>query len=280
LTHRSTFVPTLVRALFPNLTRARVGGWCAGIGLTATLLWLTPLSPTALGHADAALGVGSPETAAARYDRVAAVNPFPWVRQEALYRGAMVRAVDLDEPALARQRLQRLAEYDLPPARMAEVQETIGQLLRDRESRPADAARAFLAAYEAAPDDQRAPIRLMAAARARGEAGEHESAAELWAKVAKAWPERAGEADLARGELALAAGDPKTALAYFEAAQPELHASDQIAMARLGAATCLERLGDLEGALAEFDGVADVPPDIVKSRTESLRARMSSGGSL
>jgi hypothetical protein len=51
-------------------------------------------------------------------------------------------------------------------------------------------------------------------------------------------------------------------------------------MARLGAATCLERLGDLEGVLAEFDGVADVPPDIVKSRTESLRARMSSGGSL
>ncbi len=254
-------------------------GGSAGVALVAVLMWLSPLSPTALGHADAALGLGSPEVAAARYDRVALVNPFPWIRQEALYRGAMVRAVDLDEPALARERLERLATYELLPERRAEVEEQIGQLLRDRENEPASAAAAFLDAYEAAPQAARAPDRLVAAARSKGDSGQLAEAGALWDRIAAEWPARACEASLARGELSLAGDDAQAALKSFEAAAKLAKSADQLALARLGSATCLERLGDLEGALAEIDG-ADLPGDIVRTRTESLRARMGAGGPL
>jgi tetratricopeptide (TPR) repeat protein len=271
-------LPTLLAAVFPGVTRRRVMGFAGLAALTTLLMWASPFSPTALGQADAALGLGSPEIAAARYDRIAAVNPFPWVRDEALYRGAMVYAFDLNDPIEARHRLEKLARHGPEDVLYAQIEEQIGQLLLRGEARPDEASRAFLAAYEAAPHDAAASGRLVAAARARREAGDLAEADKLWKRVAARFPELQVDALIARAELALAHDDAEAALALYETAVPAATTPDQVALSRLGAATCLERLGNIEAALAEID-TADVPADVRESRAKALRARLGASAS-
>lgn len=270
---RRGLLPSLLAALFPEATRARITGTAVGLGVLAVLVWASPLSPVGPGMADAFLGLGSPQLAALQYDQAARLNPFPWIRAEALEDAAMVWAVDLARPTEARRRLERLVTMLEPGPRQADVFERIGKLYLDGEHDPEAAAIRFAQASAAAPDHARAAARLMLSARARGEAGDIEGAIELWEHVAERWPGRRAEATLARAELTLAKGDAQGALALYEQAQRVAAREDERAIARLGVTTCLERLGSLEDALAELDA-ADLPPEVREARADGIRARL------
>lgn len=270
--HRSKFVPALVGALFPGIAPGRLAGWTAGVSLIAILLWLSPMSPTALGHADASLGMGNPERAVARYERVARLNPVAWIRAEALYRAGMVYAVDLDEPAKAREHFEQAVSLFPEHERAAEIHERVGQI-RLSEHRPEAAWRAFMAAYEVNPDDPRASERLREAARARGEAGDRAGAEALWDRIAVEFPEHRTRALVAKAALRLASDNPEGALPLYEQVAEQATDPNVIAVARLGAATCLERLGSLEEAMAELDE-ADLPEGVRESRRKSLNERL------
>jgi tetratricopeptide (TPR) repeat protein len=274
--HRPKFLNHLAHVLFPGSTPGRLAAIGVGSFVGALVLWTTPLSPSAVGRADAALGLGDPGLAVERYDAVARWNPLPWQREEALYRSAMVHAVDLHDGEGARVRLEELVREHPGSSRLAEVYDTIGQLTLDVDHRPEDAARAFLGAYEADPIHALAAGRLMAAARARSEGGDVEGAADLWDRVQKRFPKLRGQALLAQAELLLASSDAEGALPLYELAGQVSDNADQKAVARLGAAACMERLGDLEGAIAEIDS-SDLPQGVREERTQRLKARLAAG---
>lgn len=269
---------TLLEALFPGVSRRHVALASALLAALAVALFAAPFSPAALGRADAALGDGDAELAAARYDAVASWSFRNATREEALYRAALVYAVDLHDLKSARARLDRLAAMPLPAVRKAEVEEQLGHV-RLADGRPGAAARAFLYAYEAVPQAPQAADRLAAAARAREAAGDDAGADALWQRLGDAIPAARADALIARGELALAKGDTKKALARFEAVSDAEPSGPQRSAARLGVSTCLEHLGDFEGALAEIDA-SDLPQDVRDRRTDSLRARLAVGGQL
>lgn len=268
---------SLVDLLIPHRHRRAWAAVAVLLTVGAGVLWASPASPTALSRADAALGRGDASAAARVYDAVALHSPWPAARTEALYRGALVYARDLGDTETARRRLHILVEQG-DSARAADGWEEIGHLRLDEEQ-PRAAARAFRNAWEVAPQDPRAGARLALAARARTDAGDLESADRLWMEVATANPDMRGHALLARAEIHLADGDAEAALGLYEEASRTLHDWDQLTVARLGMVTCLERLGDLEGALATIDGV-DLPADVIEARRAGLRARQSLQGEL
>lgn len=276
MANRPKIFHLIFRALFPGSTPGRVAVIAFGAFVTVLLVWTTPMSPAALGRADAALGLGDPRQAAERYDAVAAFNLMPSIREEALYRASMVYAVDLRDPVEARKRLERLLRKSPEGERLAEVYDTIGHLAIEVERRPDAAARAFLGAYEAAPRHPRGAERLTAAARARGEAGDTEGAADLWDLAQKRFPELRTQALLAHGELRLSVGDAEGALPLYILATESAQEAGQKAVARLGAAACMERLGNLEGAISELDA-SDLPSEVRITRTGRLRARLRAG---
>jgi len=246
-------------------------------GLTA-LLWVSPASPAALGRADAMLGRGELPDAAQAYDAIAMDSPWARTRQEALYRGALVYALDLGDTDTARRRLHRLVELG-DPVRAADGWEQIGHL-RLGEQHPRAAGRAFHSAWEVAPDAPRAADRLAWAARARGEAGDTKVADRLWQDLAAGYPDHRGAALLGRAEIALGDGNPEAALSLYEDASSSLSDNDLLPVAHLGISACLERLGDLDGALAAIEA-GDLPADVFASRRQSLRTRSAaSNGNL
>lgn len=246
--------------------------WFAAIVLPAVLgvVWLAPVSPAALSRADVALGAGEPVRAAMVYDRVAAWTPIQGVRKRALERGAAVYSAELNDPAAARMRLQSLLEEDLDPRTYAEIQARIGALLL-RERRPIRAAKAYQKSVEADPDALDAARRMARAARALGDAGYHHKAMGLWSDLLAEHPPWRGRANLGRAELHLASGEVGAALPLYE--DVVIHGTaDEQAAARLGVSVCLEKLGDLDQAIAAIDG-AELPEDVRQSRANALMAR-------
>lgn len=276
--HVSKPADTLLDLILPRHHR---GAWAlvgATIVLLTGLLWLSPASPAALGRADAMLGRGDADRAAKIYDAVAVQNPWPASREEALYRGALVYALDLGDTDTARKRLHRLVEMG-EPIRAADGWEQIGHL-RLSEDQPRAASRAFRNAWEVAPEAPRASKRLQWAARSRYEAGDVRAADRTWRELAEAYPDRRGFALLARAELRLAEGDAEAALSLYEQATEALVDPHQLAVAHLGVSACLERLGDLDGALAAIE-IGDLPADVLEVRRQSLRTRSAlSNGAL
>lgn len=268
---------SLLDLLIPHRHRRLWAGVAVLLAVGAVVLWASPASPTALSRADALIGQGDAPSAARVYDAIALHSPWRGARTEALYRGALVYARDLGDTDTARTRLHILVEQG-DSARAAAAWEEIGHLRLD-EGQPRAAARAFRNAAEVAPEQSRAGQRLALAARARTEAGDLQSADRLWVEVAAVAPALRGQALLARAEIHLGDGDAEAALGLYEEASRTLHDWDQLTVARLGMVTCLERLGDLEGALATID-VVDLPSDVIEARRAGLRARQSLQGQL
>jgi tetratricopeptide (TPR) repeat protein len=85
-------------------------------------------------------------------------------------------------------------------------------------------------------------------------------------------PEDLGLSELGLANVALSNGDVEGALKYYENSSSHAFDSDVASVASLGAATCLERLGNLDEALAELDA-ADLPDDVRASRAARIKAR-------
>ena len=273
LAGRSPKPARLLAVVLPFQVRGLVVAAAVALGMAG--LATTPVSPLALGRADAALGRGDAELAAARYDAIASWSPLRSTRQLALRRAATVWSVELGDRGAARTRLERLARSGLDGAVLAEIREEIANLLVD-ERQLAEAARLYQAAWEADPASPDAPDRLIRAAHALDESGDRAAADAVWDLVAAAWPAHRSRAELGRAESCLAAGDVQGALGRYRAAVHHAEDPQLAAVAQLGVATCLERLGDLDEAMAAIDA-ADLPEDVRASRSRSLSTRERSG---
>jgi len=261
---------SLIQLLFPRASRA---GWVLGaLGLLALVVvfWWSPVSPVAIGQADALLGQGDASAAAQAYDRVAAHSPWRRVRQEALYKGALVYALELRDAEGSRERLTRLVRSG-QTHRTADAWQAIGHLRLDQGDMRA-AAQAFENAWAADSASPRAVDRLELCARARAEGGQILAAERIWKRVERDYVERSATALLARAELRLAEGDADGALALYQRAEKAAVDLNVASVARLGAATCLERMGDLDQALAAIDSL-DLPDELLEARRQGILAR-------
>lgn len=232
----------------------------------------SPISPVALDAGDIALGQGHPVRALEHYDRVARSTPFITIEKAALERAVRVATVDLQDPAEARIRLRRLARAF--PEEAAQAHERIGDLRLHAERLPELAAESYMRSFKLDQDDPEAPSRLMKAARARSEADQLTEARILWNRAATSFPEARVPALLGLAEAQLASNDAQAALDTYEEAERLTVDPTLSSYAALGAAACLERLGNLDGALAELD-LADLPEDVFTSRRQALIERQA-----
>ncbi len=263
-----------------------VSGWLAIVGvpalasacvtaLIAGALLLTPASPLAMGRADALLGRGMPADAAAAYEAIGATSPFLSLRQQAMRRAARVYELELDDPGRAATALRSVLSFGVTATERAEIQEQLAELHLARHDGRA-AANAYRLAYEADPD---VADRLVRAAEVRADREEFHRARKLWLRLRDEHPERSARANLGLGEISLAQGHPAKALGPFRKASGSSD-PDLAKAARLGMATCYERLGELDGAMAELD-LADLPDDVRSRRQTALlqRREVQSGSS-
>jgi len=240
-------------------------------------LWLAPVSPLALWRADAALSSGDALSAVEQYDAIAEYNPIDSLRRDALYRGAMVWSVDLRDAREARLRWQAYADLAPDNLQASEAFEQIGRLYLAEQS-PQEAARLYRLAYEVAPDDPRGVDRLQSAARALEASGQADAALETWEQVFAISTEHRSVALMRQAEIRLSLGDPTEALSLYDRAVTLAMDDHQDALARLGVASCLERLGNLDEAIAELDQT-DLSGDARDRRMKGLRARRQGGDS-
>lgn len=261
---------SLIQLLFPKASRAGWGLGMVGLAILAVVLWMSPMSPVAIGRADALLGQGDAPAAALAYDAVAAHSPWRSARREALYKGALVHALELHDAEGSRKRLRALVRSgDI--RRAAGAWQAIGHL-RLAEGRIRAAAQAFENAWAADPGSPMAADRLELCARAHAEAGQTLSAGRVWERVEREYPERAASALLARAELRLGDGDAEEALELYQRAEEAAEDPAVAAVARLGAATCHERMGELGQALAAIDTL-DLPEELLEARRQGILAR-------
>lgn len=228
-------------------------------------------SPLALHVADNMAGRGNVVAAVDRYDAIADTTPSAWMRRQALWTAGNLLEVELRDPIAARRRFRTLSLDEEAPRR-ATALERVGRILQHDERRPEAAARAYEDAWRVAPEAERAGQRLYRAALAYQEAGSSELALAAWEELELGYPELRGRAYIGRAALYLTLDDEAAALAAYRDA---LEGDDEAvhAAARLGSATCLERLGNLDEALAELDA-ADLPEGVRDARAGTIRARL------
>ena len=241
-----------------------------GLALTLMGLWWSPVSPVALSRADVALGAGQPTLAVARYDAVARWTPVRSWRHRALDRAARVLSSELNDPSGARIRTRRLLAEQRTAQGRAETLARMAHLFQ-LEGRSTRAATEWLSAVDFAPTHPQAAQWWAKAAASLADAGKIHRASKQWEALLRAHPERRVEANLARARLALADGRTADALPLFDDVVRHGSASEQAA-GRLGASICLERLGDLDEALAAMDQ-ASLPDTVRESREHVLKQR-------
>ncbi|MCB9664846.1 MAG: tetratricopeptide repeat protein [Alphaproteobacteria bacterium] len=251
----------------------RVVLWAGCLATVVGVLWRTPISPVAVDRGDVLYGNGHVRDAVVHWNQVGHWHPLRGVRVRALQRAATVAAVDLGDHGLAREALRTLIEDDgVAGVVRADAWERLGHLEWTGFDDGEAAASAFELAWRAAPEDHRAGERLVQAARARTDASPVNEALKAWERVASRVPADRALARLAQGALLLASGDEAAALQAYDDA---LTSSEDPALqqaARLGAATCKERLGDLEAALADLDA-AELPTGVALERGRRMAER-------
>jgi tetratricopeptide (TPR) repeat protein len=157
-------------------------------------------------------------------------------------------------------------------ARRAALLENIGELLL-QEGLAEGAAARFEAAADAATDPVIAGRQRLRAARVLVDDDRYKAAEALFRRVSRDVPALTGEAELGRAELRLREGKVEQALGLFERAAQHTFDPDLASVARLGRTVCLERLGDLESALAELEQDDMLPEEIAEERAGQLRSR-------
>jgi tetratricopeptide (TPR) repeat protein len=222
------------------------------------------------------LGHGSPLAATELYDAIAHTNPLPHIRAQALERSALTWSVELGMPQEARIRLEELLHEEMTDPQRADLLDRVGELLI-LEGHVLEAARRLREAHDIAPEMAGASERLARAARAAASGGDLDLAARLWRRLGDAHPEERARSELGLANVALSKGDMEVALQAFEAASKfagdlAVGGHEVASVASLGSATCLERLGELDEALAELDE-ADLPSEVVERRAARIRAR-------
>lgn len=240
--------------------------------LVAGALFVAPASPLAMGVSEADLGLGSAADAAEAMMQLGRTSPRADLQRAALERAAQIYALELQDPRSAQQALKLVLATLVPDASgdrkdEARLRERIAELML-QERNVADAAQQYKRAWLADPSR---PELLARAGDLQASIGNSLAARQHYRELRKVAPEWAARANLGLGEVALTEGNATAALRPFQNALRG--GSDEIgAAARLGLAACYERLGELEGALAELERT-DLPDSVRERRKAALRKR-------
>lgn len=255
------------------------GSWLRRLGVvvvTCTLVastWWAPFSPMAMERAHTLYGMGDVSEAAHHLSRVGRWHPLASVRVAANLEAATIATADLKDPETARLHLRRVLGNGAADLRtQTHAWTRLGDLERHAFDAPEAAAVAYETAWRLDPNAPEADERLVAAARARAEAGDVEAAITAWSRVAKHLPGEQARALVNQGSLHLAAGDEFGALEAYEAAIEVADDDTVRQVARLGAAACKERMGRIDDALSDIAD-ADLPDDVAAERLRRLEER-------
>ena len=262
----------LVRQHLRSLARGVIPG--VAVVVIGVFASVGPWSPLALTWADALSSYGNAQAAGAAYRVVAHMGVTESIRERAAFRVAMSTAVARDEPERAVRALSTYARvYPRGPGR-GEALARLAELYSRELEAPLRAARAWRLATEADPKNPSAPDWLLDAAAALEGAGKDRRARALREQLARAYPEHAPDAWLASARMLLERGDSAGAYEIYQRVATSTYAGELRSLGRLGMSVCLERSGDLEGALAELDEASDgLPEDVWRQRRDRVRDR-------
>ena len=97
-------------------------------------------------------------------------------------------------------------------------------------------------------------------------------ALQAWERVAEHIPSARGLARVNQASLLLAEGEVQDALSAYEQAASSTDDATLIQVAKMGAATCKERLGEVDAALEDLDD-ANLPSSVATERQRRLEER-------
>ncbi len=245
--HRS---PSATRRRYPELrylSRSLSGVAVAAVGLVAW--WWSPLSPVALERpADLAIA-GQIDEAADAYEVLARGWGPASVREEALWRSAMLRSI---EPGFSRRAVALLEEFEQtwPQSRhRPQVLAYLAQASLTHNRDPLKAASLWSEAAATGPSDPEASRWLLDAGLAYSRAG-RDAEAERSLCAATTDPDRAVTAWLALARHQLDA-HPEEAYAAYTSALDAAGSGPKASLARIGRDVALDRLEDRWSDLAD-----------------------------
>ena len=225
------------------------------------------MSPLALWGAELLNQVDSPEQAAVHYDRIARYG-LPQLRLTALERSARTHSLVLKRPSEARERLVQRLRFAENDVERASLYAEVGATWR-AERNLQQASTAYRTAWRLDPTQL---AYGMTAAELHFGRGEYAHARSLWKRIGAAHPDMIARMHVELGRCDLAQGYAEAALTRFEQAVSTAPSDDLEAAGRLGIASALERLGNLEDALSEID-LADLPSSAYEARRTGLSER-------
>lgn len=247
----------------------------AGVLLVGGGVWYSPVSPVALELADARINSAEVQTVIERYEKIARYHWSEETRTIALKRASQLCELnDRDVDGL-----QRLYELATTSNQLANLEAQIG-LLYIEQGHYSKGALWFERAERSEPEAPEAGARLLLAAQARFESNQLAKAEKLYLLVWRKYPKLGAEADIGLAELLLSTGRARSAQKYFKRAADGAGESSLKALAQFGVATCLERMGRLDEALAEMNEVSDFPENVLDERIEGIRAHQAEYGGL
>jgi tetratricopeptide (TPR) repeat protein len=258
----------VLRLLFPHLSWLGAGSlliWGSAIGVALTLAH--PSSPASWS---VLAGPADQHTPAATPISIEWGSTSP--QADALWRAALLATTNGGSTKRALNLLDQLLREHPASPRAPDARARRAMLL-DRQGSP-DAAAAWQAAAEAAPEHPRAGRWWLAAADHYSASGRVLTAQEAY-EAATAYPSEAAVAWVAIGRLTLA-HDPAAAHAAFSSAASAAQRPSTLRLARLGTATALERLEGPEAALAEVDDI--IASEGTDPSLERRRDRLRNGG--
>jgi tetratricopeptide (TPR) repeat protein len=262
--------------LSDTLSVSRRSSWVWGcvvgfVALGAALIVL-PSSPLALVRADFLYGLGHTESALELYDDVAENGLIRTQRLSALRRSAALWSIEMNAPMESSKRWEALAKQSTNSIEQADAWRTVAQIL-SHDGRHADlAAQAYERSANLYVQDVDAAAQWMHAGTQWKRSGELERAKQIWITVTERYPLQRSDAYVALGRSSLSLGLGEQALSWFDNAVDTSHSAAQRGLAKMGVAISLERLGNLDEAIAELNG-SSLPEDVQDVRRRKMLER-------
>ena len=217
-------------------------------------------------------GVGCMESAVSAYDAVAEHSLLVSQQRAALKRSALLHDVALKDSVGALTRWSRLAKMSVDDASRAHAWSRVGELYARSGESASRSAIAFEKAAAVSQQDEDAVNHWMAASEQWLLASNSRKASKIWMQIAEDYSSHRTEAYVALGQWHLSQGRSEQAFTWFERSVETAVTDDQRGLAKIGVAICLERLGNLDEAIAELDE-ADFPEDVRHVRRRKMMER-------
>ena len=251
-----------------------LGGIVVGLATATVGLWWSPWSPVVLDRAAVHLAEGDVDGAVGDYLALADGLAFESVRAEALWRAALLTAVDRGDVQGGIDLLRAYKARFPDASHVGEADAQLASLYQQHLGDDLRAGEAWESAAASDPGHPEAGAWLVDAGLAYAHAGLVERAAEALGAAARHQGQRVNAA-LALARLHLPT-DPAGAYAWYDTALMAGASGEAARLARFGMATALEQMDRAEEALAELDSVAGEEDDeALQRRRTRLRARVA-----